>query len=234
MTSSRRSAVESPEYQSLSALAVVALVLGVASLGVLAAPLLLVVAAAAVGCGLLSLAAIRKSDGAMAGGSVARLGMAIAVAAVAALLVRNSLRDSLLERQGAAFAEQWIAALADQRLEDARDMLTHSAKSALLPDPMSRQTPLTAEEADEISLRRLRDDPLTKALADNAEVIAEGAAAPEFDGPRAVVTANFVVGSPDGSHRHATVHALRDRRLEAVGQPWQIEAWTAGEAHGAH
>lgn len=234
MTSPRRSAVEAPEYQSLSVLAIVTLALGVASIAALAAPLLLALAAAAIGFGLLALSAIRNSDGAMTGANVARLGMAIAVAAAVAVFARGALRDSLLQRQAEAVVGTWIKLLADQRFEDAREMLSNSAIKSLLPDPMTRQTPLTAAEADEISLRRLRDDPLSKALAGEAVVIAEGVTSPAFDGPRTVVTASFVVGVPGGSHRHAQVHAVRDRQYERDGRPWRIEAWSAGEAHGAH
>jgi len=234
MTTSRRSAVEAPEYQSLSVLAVVALVLGVASIAALAAPLLLVLAAAAIGFGLLALSAIRNSDGAMTGANVARLGMAVAVVAAAAMFVRGALRDALLQRQAEAVVRSWIETLADQRFEDARAMLSNTAINSLLPDPQTRQTQLTAAEADEISLRRLRDDPLSKALAGEAVVIAEGVTSPVFDGPRAVVTASFVIGAPGGSHRHAEVHAVRDRQYEHDGRPWRIEAWIAGEPHGAH
>jgi hypothetical protein len=234
MTSPHRSAVEAPEYQSLSVLAVVALLLGVASLAALAVPLLLVLAAAALGFGLLALSAIRRSDGAMTGANMARLGMAVAVAAAAALFVRGAIRDSLLQSQAQAAAQDWIETLAAGRFEDARSMLSRSAVNSLLPDPMSRTTPLTAAEADEISLRRLREDPLSKALDGKARVIAEGTAAPAFDGSRTMVTANFAIGAAGGLHRHAQVHAVRDRRDVANGQPWRIEAWSAGEAHGAH
>jgi hypothetical protein len=234
MTSSRRSAVEAPEYQSLSVLAIISLVLGAASLVALAAPLLLVLGGAAIGFGLLALSAIRRSEGAMTGANVARLGMALAVAAAAAIWVRGALRDSLMKGQASAVAQTWIELLADQQFEDAREMMSNAAIRSLLPDPMTRQTPLTAEEADNISLRRLQNDPLTKALAGKAIAIAEGATDPLFDGPRAMVTARYVVGVPGGLHRHAELHVVRERQFEAGGQPWRIEAWGAGEAHGAH
>lgn len=234
MTSTRRSAVEAPEYQSLSVLAVVALLLALLSLGALAAPLLLVAAAAAVGFGLLALANIRHSDGAMTGGNVARLGIAIAVATTAAIFVRGAVRDSIMQQQAAEAVQSWIQSLADQRFEDARDMLSNSAKTSLLPDPMTRQTDMTAAEANEILLRRLGDDPLTKALSGKAVAIAEGVAAPVFDGPRTVVTADYVVGTPGGSHRHAKIHAVRIPQFEQGGQPWRIEAWNAGDEHAAH
>lgn len=234
MTSPRRSAVEAPEYQSLSVLAVVALVLALVSLGALAAPLMLVVAAAAVGFGLLALSNIRHSDGAMTGGNVARLGIAIAVATAAAIFVRGSVRDSLMQQQAAEAVQSWIQSLADQRFEDARDMLSNSAKTSLLPDPQTRQTAMTSAEANDILLRRLGEDPLTKSLAGKAVAIAEGVTGPVFDGQRAVVTADFVVGTPGGAHRHAKVHAVRIPQYELDGQPWRIEAWNAGDEHGAH
>ena len=232
-------AVEAPEYQSLSGLAVLSLVLGLLSASALGSSLLLVIPAAAIGAGLLALGSIRASAGALTGAALARWGMALAVACVVAVLVRGSVRDALLQRQASGFAQQWLGLLAEERLDEARMLLSQQGASLVLPPQGPGVDPMPAEQAEAIAMTRLRTHPLTTLLA-GEPVPAVGfhvdsVSSPSFDGSRAALQAELTLHDKhDQSHRHLKLQLSRVRAHEPSGQPWRIDHWELGEAHGAH
>ncbi|RIK74312.1 MAG: hypothetical protein DCC67_16720 [Planctomycetota bacterium] len=227
---------EDVAYRQVSPAAVVALVLGVGSLVALVGPAFFLVPVAAVGVALLALGRIRRSGGALAGEGLARLAIALAIACTAAALVRQSVRDNLMQRQAVQTAQEWLDRLAKGRIKDARDLLTGDAASSLLPSREPGQPPPDPADAEQIILDRLRSDPLTRALAAaSAAPTLDSAAPPQFEGPRAVVAAVFTVpGAASDDHRHATVQASRLRQYEDQGRPWRIDRWTIEPAHAAH
>jgi len=228
--------VDDAAYSQVSPAAVVALVLGLASPLAFVAPLFFLVPAAAVGTALLALGKIRRSGGTATGQLLARTAIALGLACAAAAIVRGSVRDSLMQSQAVATAQRWFGMLADGRVADALALLTGEAHASLVPRPEMGQPPIAAEEAETIALDRLRSDPLARALAGGSQpATLETAAGPVFDGPKAVVSATFVVVGADGQqHRHVQVTLARARYYESEGEPWRIERWDAGTAHAAH
>jgi hypothetical protein len=221
------------EYQSLSPLAALALVLGLLSPAALASPLLLVIPAAAVGAGVLALAKIRSSDGALTGIAVARWGIAIALACAVAPAVRDPLRNALMQRQTADVARQWLTLLAEGRVEDCRALLSGTAIGSLSPKPDEPGAEPPAPEAVEaIVLGKLRNDPLTRRLADFKTPLAVEAdpktnGAPVFDGARTIASGVYIVRATSGGNAcRVELNFVRAQFYENEGRPWRIERWT--------
>ena len=224
-------------YSQVSPTAIVALLFGLASPLAFVGPLFFVFPAVAVGVALLALGKIRRSEGGLAGETLARIAIALGLACVAAALVRTSVRDTLMQRQGVAAAQEWLGLLADGRLSDAGAMLTVDASQMFLPSPTSGgPQPATAEEAEELVTTGLRSNALTKALAGQQQPgVLEGAEGPYFDGRKATVVVRFgVEDAAEGGERHIEMQMVRTPGYEAQGRPWRVDRWQTGEAHAAH
>jgi hypothetical protein len=218
------------EYRSVSGLAVLAFVLGLASPAALAAPLLLAIPAAAVGAALLAERRIRISGGVLTGVGLARCGLALALASIAAAAVRGPVRDALLRRQMKPAVEEWFTLLAEGRDEQAMSLLSGQAAGMLRPSAEPGQQPVPEEEAKTISLQRLASDPVARCLRAKKPPLTvrweSPAAAPVFDGRRATIGADFSVS--DGEAGEACrIHVQCVRFLAgAAEQPWRIERWS--------
>jgi len=224
---------EVPEFQSLSPLAALALVLGLASPVALAAPLLLVVPVGAALFGLLALAKIRNSDGALTGERLARWSIALAFAAIAATFVRAPVRDALLRRQARAAAADWLELMAAQRYDDARLLLSAQALQAMTPKKApSIEEPPKPEDFNTIIREKLRADKVARQLAElklPLSISATPAAGdwPAFDPPRTLLAEDFTIRSAD---ENAAPLRLQLRLVNASfyeddGRPWRVDHW---------
>jgi hypothetical protein len=221
------------EFQSLSPLAAAALVLGLISPLALAAPLLMVVPVAAILAGLLALAKIRTSAGALTGERLARWGIGLAVACLAAALVRGPIRDALLRRQTAAVGQQWIELAAAGRVEEAITWITPTALQSLGPRELAESTTPNPADFRTVILEAFRTQPLLLQLARMKPPLAiapSAAARPSFDGPRTYHGQIFEVTAADGAHCHVVLNLLRTDEFESDGRPWRINSWELGEA----
>lgn len=227
---------EDVAYRQVSPTAVVALLLGIASLVAFVGPAFFLVPAAAIGAALLALSKISRSEGVLTGANLARAAMALAVACMAAALVRGSVRDALMERQAVETTQQWLDLLAKGRIKDARQLLSTDGASSLLPSPQMGQPAPSREDAEAIILDALRNDRLTEALvqADGAWGIDEPGP-PVFDGGRAIIGLSFTMGdgTKDG-HRHGSLQLSRIARYVAEGRPWRVDRWNVESPHAAH
>jgi hypothetical protein len=223
-------------YSQVSPAAVLALLLGLASPLAFIGPLFFLVPAAAVGTALLALSKIGRSGGALSGSSLARVAIGLALSCVAASMVRDSVRDSLLKRQATEAAQRWIGLLADGRIEAAAALLTGDGMGMLVPPPEPGQEPMPREDAQMLLQTNLGTQVLTQALTGQAEPgVFEGASEPIYDGAKTIVQVNFgVEDPPSGGHRHVQLQLVRARYYEAEGEPWRVDRWETGEAHGAH
>lgn len=221
----------------MSGAAIIALLLGLASLLTFVGPLFLIFPVAAVGVALVALANIRKSEGVLTGALLARMAMALALGCVAASLVRGSVRDTLLERQAVEAANEWLEALAAGRIPEARALMTRESLSGYVPVAVGTgHQKATPEQINQLIVHGLRNDVLTQALAGQKDPgVLESVSPPVFDGGRAIVALRFgVEDSRAGGHRHVELQLVRARAYEREGRPWRVDRWEAGEAHGAH
>jgi hypothetical protein len=224
---------QASEYQSLTPLAALAVLLGILSPAALASPLLLVVPAAAIGAGLLALAKIRASGEALSGAGLARWGLALGLACIVATFVRDPVRDGLLRRQTNAVAREWLALLAEGRTSDALLLLTPGAVQALGPAPSGpMQEPPKPEDVRTIVLEKLRSDPLSRRLAgmkgpltvrssadDRAESLSESG--------RTMLPRELTVSPADESAPcRVSLRFARGSSLAPDGGQWRIENWS--------
>jgi hypothetical protein len=229
--------VDDDKYSQLAPLAVIALLLGVASLLALIGPLFFLVPAAAIGVALLALGKIRHSDGALSGAGLARVGMALATICLVAALVRGEVRDRMLKEQAGATAQRWLELMTAGNTVDARALLTGDAASQLVPRPEPGAEPKPTEELERIARERLEQDPLVRDFAgvDKPKIEVETLSEPMFDGGRTIVgTTLFLADPASGDHRHVQLQMSRNKFYEAESEPWRVDRWEAGAAHGAH
>jgi hypothetical protein len=223
-------------YSQVSPAAIVALLFGLASPLAFVGPVFFVFPAVAVGVALIALGKIRASGGALTGETLARAAIALGVGCIAASLARTSVRDTLMQRQAAAAAREWLELLADGRLSEAGEMLTSDGAHMFIPSPGPGGPGVTADEAEELVTSGLRSNALTKAVTgqENPGVV-ERVEGPVFDGQRATVALTLgVEDSTEGGHRHIEMQVIRSPAYEAQGRAWRVDRWQTGEAHAAH
>lgn len=229
--------VEDDKYSQLAPLAVIALVLGMASLLALIGPLFFLVPAAAIGVALLALGKIRQSDGALSGAGIARIGLALATICLVASLVRGEVRNRMLKEQAGATAERWLRLMTAGDVPRARALMTGDAFGALVPRSNPGAEPRPPEELERIALERLGQDPLVRDFAgvDEPQIAVESLSEPMFDSGRTIVGATFFLADPDsGEHRHVPMQMSRNKYYEAEGEPWRVDRWEPSAPHGAH
>jgi hypothetical protein len=224
---------ETGEYQSLSPLAAIALVLGLLSPVALIHPLLMIVPVATAGTALLALGKIRSSDGALTGARVARWGLALAVICGAATLVRTPVRDALIHRQTISVARDWLTAIAKGRIDDSLRLLGSRGIQSLGPPPGDPGAdPPKMEDALAIARANMQAAPITKYLAGlelplTVAVSPQGHGAPVEDGTRILVGEEYSVAGAGGvKPRRVQLQFTRSAAYEAEGRPWRVDSWT--------
>jgi len=225
------------KYSQLAPLAVIALLLGLASLLALIGPLFFLIPLAAIGLSLLALNKIRQSDGALTGAGLARAGLALATICLAASLVRGEVRDRMLQEQAGAAARRWLLFMTDGDVVNARALLTGDAAGGLVPRPEPGAEPRPTEELERIATERLQQDPLVRDFAevDQPQIELESLSKPAFEGGRTIVGTNFFLADPaSGEHRHVQLQMSRNKYYESEGEPWRVDRWEASAPHGAH
>jgi hypothetical protein len=225
------------KYSQVSPAAVVALLLGLASPLAFIGPLFYLAPAAAVGLALLALSGIRRSDGALTGQTLARLAIALALGCLSAAMVRQSVRDSLMQGQAVDVAKRYLKLLADERISDALMLLTPESGGKYLQSSVKMgESPMSQEDITKLIADGLSSDVVSRAVKGQDDPgVLETVAAPIFNGARTIVFVEMgVQDSAAGGHRHVQFQLARTAAFEREGEPWRIESWEASEAHGAH
>ncbi|BBO35358.1 hypothetical protein [Lacipirellula parvula] len=228
--------VDEEKYSQLAPLAVIAFLLGVASLLAFIGPLFYLVPIAAVGVALIALGKISRSDGVLSGARLARLGIAVATVCLVASLVRGGVRDRMLKDQAGATSLRWLQMMTAGDVDSARELLTNDAAGSLVHrEPGGQQPPV--EELERMIRERLQADSLVKDFAGvkNPLIKVTAAGEPVSDAGRTIVRVEAVMGDPaTGSHRHVHLQLVRNSFYETQGEPWRIDPWAVDAAHGAH
>lgn len=133
------------EYRSVSALAIISLLFGLASPLCLVWPLLLVIPLVGAALSLVALLRIAASDGVLAGRWAAVAGLALCVGFGAAAITRERVTRLLRTRQAAAFAHDWIAMVVAGGTEPAFRLTVDAAR----PAPRSADPALSAPDVVE-------------------------------------------------------------------------------------
>jgi hypothetical protein len=146
-------------YRSVSALAIIGLLLGIASPLCAVAPLLMVVPIVGAIVSLLALRRISESDGALIGRGAAAVGLALCIISAAAAVARTIVTQHLRTQQAEVVARQWIERLQSGQVEPAFRLTVRGASP---PRPPSPDMPPDAPAED--PLASFRDEPIVKAI----------------------------------------------------------------------
>jgi hypothetical protein len=138
------------EYQSVSRAAVVALVLGLASAIILATPLLVPVAVAAVITAAIALRAISLSDGQLAGRWAALTGLCLAMLFLGWGFAQHVSRQSTLVGRARQTADVWIDLVQAGKLKEALQFRQPVASRLTTPEALAEHYEKNAEAAQEL------------------------------------------------------------------------------------
>lgn len=183
---------EVPSYRTLSVLAVVSLVFGVAAPLSLVASLLLVIPIFGAVVAVIALRRIATSGGLIVGRGAALIGLALCVASVGAVSGRAFMTRQLVFREASDFALQWIALLENGDAQQAFEWTVEGARPSAATSP-ERKPPLR-EEKPRPAVEVFQEDPVVRALMGS--------------GPKAAARLDRDVAIEFGSHSRWTVQQL--------------------------
>jgi hypothetical protein len=146
------------EYRSLSVLAVVSLVIGLAAPLCFIGPLLMAVPLLGIAVSIVALRQIHSSGGALAGRWLAAAGLALSVGSIAAYYSRDAFLKYIRTNQAAAFGKDWIEIVQSGNLDAAFRLTVAGAQ----PRPQMPEPGMPAPE--KTPLEQFKDDPIIKSL----------------------------------------------------------------------
>ncbi len=223
------------KYTSLSSLAVCALLLGLASIVALLAPLLVIVPIAGIIVSLLALARINGSAGALSGKKLAYCALALCVVCGIASPLRIKVRDALYQSQADRSARAWLELAAKNQTPEALNQLSGNAKMSLMGPPPDEGPPPAFDP--QIQATKLGQDTLVAKLQEEAQHGELEFATRELicdttgQSPRAAISYQTV--QPDDS---LTLKLVLVRSVSPdQGGAWLIDSWNlAGETAHDH
>jgi hypothetical protein len=126
---------ETTNYRKLSVLAIIGLLIGLASPLCFGAPLLMTIPIAGIIISILALRQIAASDGTLAGRWAAATGLALCVAFAVAPFTRGYVLQAMRTQQADAFGRQWLSQMAAGKTEQAYRMTNDSIRRLPPPEP---------------------------------------------------------------------------------------------------
>jgi hypothetical protein len=221
----------------ISALALVSLVLGMASPLSLVAPLLWAIPLVGAALAIMTIRRIASSDGALVGRLAAVIGLALCVGSLAAAASRSIVTEQVLSRQAREFATEWLGVL---QSGDTQTAFGYTAASMRGPAPPPPPGAPAEPEPKRDPLADFRDHPLVRymtSVGKDAEVkfdrqVGNG---PETAGD-ARLTEDFSVTPVKGSSAPAvTVHVALQRSQPTSLSPgkWLISDYSGDNLPGA-
>jgi hypothetical protein len=217
-------------YTSLSALAVVALLVGLLSPVAILVPSFVVVPIAGILLGLFALLRINASSGALSGTKLIYCALALCVLSAVAGPVRIKVRDAAYVNQADQMARLWLAAAIGDNPKDAVEMLSGNALMGITGPPPDEGPPPKLEP--EILAAKLSQDHLVSELKVDAEQGKMGyvtkAAVCDASGATPRVAISYETAGSD----HA--HELNMVLVRSVTMPkWFIDSWKLDEGPAA-
>jgi hypothetical protein len=171
-------AEQATEYRTLSVLALISLVFGIASPLALAGPLFLAVPLLGVAVSLLALRNIAFSEGVLAGRWAAVAGLVLCVASAITPFSRDTFQRLIRSHQAEEVARHWLTLVASGKTEEAFRLTIEGARPQAPPPPDTLPTgPGTAAAPKTTPYETFLEQPVIqqlKALGPGAEVHLRG------------------------------------------------------------
>jgi hypothetical protein len=137
-------------YRSIAPLAVVTVLLGIASALILITPLLVPVPVGAIVAGIAALRAIRRSGGQLAGQAPAMAGLCLATFFLGIGLTHHLARQSALEQRGREMADVFLRLLAEGRNREAYQFRLSPSMRITAPGALAEYYETNADAAKEL------------------------------------------------------------------------------------
>ena len=126
---------ETTNYRSLSVLAIIGLLFGLASPLCFGAPLLMIIPIIGIVISILALRQIAASDGTLAGTWAAATGLILCVAFAVAPFTRSYVLQTMRTQQADVFARQWLSEMVAGKTEQAYRLTTDSLRRPAPQEP---------------------------------------------------------------------------------------------------
>jgi hypothetical protein len=133
---------ETTSYRKLSVLAIIALLLGLASPLCFGAPLLMTIPIAGTIISILALRHIAASGGTLAGNWAAVIGLVLCVGCAVAPFTRNFVLQTMRTQQADEFVREWLSEIVAGKTEHAFKLSTDSLRRPPPPEPGSKSPPI--------------------------------------------------------------------------------------------
>jgi len=216
------------EYRTLSVLAIISLIFGLASPLCFGAPLLMAIPLFGIALSILALRRIAASDGALAGRWMAATGLILCVAFAVAPISRELVLRSIRTRQAEDFAQYWLNLVVSGHTEQAFRLTIDSTRGPGPPDPGAKTPPANPYDT-------FMGLPLVKAMAAagaDADIRFNGTASYDPQSfPRVLVTQRYEViprSTQSDAHPVDLLLTMQRAKLPAEGRArWLM--WTIAD-----
>ena len=220
------------EYRSVSVLAVLAAVLGVASASAIVTSSLLLIPLLGIIISLFALWRIAHSDGQQVGRTLALVGLALSLAFGSGVYVRGMMLSRLLGAEAQDWALQWCDLVLDDQLITALELTV--APNSRRPFNDALESFYSTDEAAKKRLDEFENDDVIKALRDAPEgskvVAGDVMAVASYDMGSYVVVQKFELVPPrgEGNPIRFRLQARRVRLGGIGGNAWYLMERTMG------
>jgi hypothetical protein len=133
---------EATNYRTLSVLAIIGLLFGLASPLCFGAPLLMIIPIAGIIISILALRQIATSEGTFAGAWAAVIGLVLCVGCAVAPFTRNFVLQTMRTQQADAFAREWLSEIVAGKTERAFKLSTDSLRRPPPTEPGDKTPPI--------------------------------------------------------------------------------------------
>jgi hypothetical protein len=168
---------QTSDYRTLSVLAIISLVFGLAAPLAFGGPLLRAIPLFGIAISLLALRRIAVSGGVLTGRGLAITGLVLCVASTIAPFTRDLVQRSIREHQAKRFSQNWLELITSGELEQGLRLTMEGNRPQAPSEPGMPPGPGVPPAPKKSSYEIFLDEPLIKALKDvgaNAEIRFDG------------------------------------------------------------
>jgi hypothetical protein len=210
------------EYRSLAPLAVVSVVLGVASALILTSPLLAPLPVAAMVAALAALRSIARSSGQLAGNGVAIVGLCLGAFFLGLGLTTHLARQRVLEQRAHEMTDAFLGLLQDGKAREAHQFRQPAANRLSSPEAIKDYYEKNTEAAKE--LQSFVTSPVVKeltVLGPDAKVQFEAVSSATRDGNTNMLVLRYSFQPAGGATQRKPIYVHVNRRFDESSKHYQ-------------
>jgi hypothetical protein len=210
------------EYRSLAPLAVVSVVLGVASALIITTPLLAPIPVAAMVAAIAALRTISRSGGQLAGITVAIVGLCLGTFFLGLGLTSHLARQRVLEQRAHEMTDAFLGLLQDGKAREAHQFRQPASNRHSAPEAIAEHYATNQEAAKE--LQSFVSSPVVKdltVLGHDANVRFEAVSSATRDGKSDMLVLRYSFQPSSGSTQRNPIYVHANRRFDEASKRYQ-------------